>query len=327
MKLNKFIGISLPMQKIYKKIQKIAKSKASVFITGESGTGKELCAQTVHQLSQRKPFIALNCAAIPYNLLESELFGHVKGAFTGADKARQGTASLADSGTLFLDEVGELDVDLQCKLLRFIQTGTFYSVGSHKLKTVDIRFICATNSNPIAKIKAGSFREDLYYRLNVVSISLPPLRERGEDILLLAQTFLNKYAQEEHKHFKNLTQEAAQILLQYSWPGNVRQLENFIHNLVLLNAGKNITAAMVIDALEEAQVLSTELMQSEKSKSSISPTCCISAIRPLWQVEKEAIMKALKYCQGSVEQAAKMLEIGPATIYRKKQQWKELKEI
>ncbi len=184
-----FIGASMPMQAVYRIIESAAPSKATVFITGESGTGKEVCAEAIHQCNPRReqPFIALNCAAIPHDLMESEIFGHVKGSFTGAQGDRKGAASLADGGTLFLDEICEMDLDLQSKLLRFIQTGTLQRVGSGKLETVDVRFVCATNRDPLLEVKAGRFREDLYYRLHVIPLSLPPLRERGEDILLLAR--------------------------------------------------------------------------------------------------------------------------------------------
>ncbi len=215
---NKFmIGASQPMQDIFQKIDKIAASKASVFINGESGTGKELCAQAIHGKSPRKDktFLALNCAAIPRDLMECEMFGHVKGAFTGADKNREGAASIANGGTLFLDEIGEMHLDLQRKLLRFVETGTFNKVGSSKLEKVDIRFVCATNRDPLTEIERENFRSDLYYRLNVISLKLPPLRQRGTDVLLLAQSFLNKYSALEQKCFQGFTSEAQKILLHY----------------------------------------------------------------------------------------------------------------
>jgi DNA-binding NtrC family response regulator len=196
-----FIGGSLPMQAIYRIIDSAAPSKATVFITGESGTGKEVCAEAIHKQSTRAkgPFIALNCGAIPRDLMESEIFGHVKGAFTGAATERKGAAALADGGTLFLDEVAEMDMDLQTKLLRFIQTGRFKKVGGNKEESVDIRFICATNQDPLKAVSEGRFREDLYYRLHVIPIHLPPLQERSEDILEIATYLLKKYATEEGK--------------------------------------------------------------------------------------------------------------------------------
>ena len=190
---HKFIGNSLPMQTVYRIIDAASPSKATVFITGESGTGKEVCAEAIHSEGPRsnQPFIAINCGAIPNDLMESEIFGHTKGAFTGASSDRMAAAAMADKGTLFLDEIGEMDFDLQTKLLRFVQTGTFQKVGSSKTESVDIRFICATNKDPLAEVAAGRFREDLYYRLHVIPIHLPPLRDRDQDILELLFIALN----------------------------------------------------------------------------------------------------------------------------------------
>ena len=191
-----FIGKSLPMQSVYRIIDSVAPSKATAFIVGESGTGKELTASALHEVSKRKneAFYAVNCAAIPRDLMESELFGHVRGAFTGATTHRDGAASIADGGTLFLDEVCEMDLELQKKMLRFIQTGEYQRVGSNKVERADIRFVCATNKDPLVEVREGRFREDLFYRLHVVPIHLPPLRERGEDIVDIAEYFLNYYA-------------------------------------------------------------------------------------------------------------------------------------
>jgi two-component system repressor protein LuxO len=326
---HQFIGASRPMLKVYRKMGKVANSKASVFITGESGTGKELCADAIHQESPRKdkPFIALNCAAIPHNLMESELFGHVKGAFTGADKERQGAASLADGGTLFLDEIGEMDLDLQSKLLRFVQTSTFYKVGGSRLEKVKIRFVCATNRKMLTEIKAGRFRKDLYYRLKVISIQLPSLRERGQDILLLAQTFLNQYTQEEHKAFKGFTPEAEDVLLHYDWPGNVRQLQSVIHNIVLLDEGETINANMVRATLTEEMAEHTTELQPAKSTQELSPPIpsipIVSgkAFRPFSEIKKDVFLEAIEYRNGNVVQAAKELGIGKSTLYKKLREW------
>ncbi len=202
-----FIGSSLPMQSVYRIIENASSSNATVFITGESGTGKELCAEAIHMHSPRKngEFVALNCAAIPRDLMESEIFGHVKGAFTGAVSNRQGAAALADGGTLFLDEVCEMNLDLQSKILRFIQTGSYQKVGANKVENTDIRFLCATNRDPMKEVKEGRFREDLYYRLHVIPILLPPLRERGQDIMLIAEHFLAIYSQEENKNISGFS--------------------------------------------------------------------------------------------------------------------------
>jgi len=242
-----FIGTSMPMQTVYQMIDKVAASKAPILITGETGTGKELCAEAIHKESKRadKPFVVCNCAAIPENLQESHLFGHIKGAFSGAIKDQKGLVSQADGGTLFLDEIGELPLLMQSTLLRFMQTKTFSKVGNHQLEKVDVRFICATNRNLLAEIEAGRFREDLYHRLNVIEIELPALRERGQDILRLAKFFLHKFAKEEQTDIQGFNAEAEKKLLSYEWSGNVRQLQNTIQNVVLLNGGKVITAEML----------------------------------------------------------------------------------
>ena len=227
-----FIGGSLEMQTVYRIIDSAAPSKATVFITGESGTGKELCAEAIHRQSPRReaPFVALNCGAIPRDLMESEIFGHVRGAFTGAARERLGAAGQADKGTLFLDEIAEMDLDLQTKLLRFVQTAAYQKVGGTRLESVDVRFICATNRDPLQEVAAGRFREDLYYRLHVIPIHMPALRERKDDVLLLARYFLAKIAKEEGKAFCGLAPEAQDALLSFDWPGNVRQLQNVIRS-------------------------------------------------------------------------------------------------
>ena len=322
---HNFIGNSLPMQTVYRIIDAAAPSKATVFITGESGTGKEVCAEAIHSAGPRadKPFLAINCGAIPNDLMESEIFGHTKGAFTGAASERQGAAMLANNGTLFLDEIGELDIDLQTKLLRFIQTGTFQRVGSSKTESVDIRFICATNKDPLAEVAAGRFREDLYYRLHVIPIHMPSLRERDQDILELARHFLIRFAEEETRDFQSFSPEVEVILGSYEWPGNVRQLQNVIRNIVVLNNHDEVLKEHLpppIDtALSEIEVVSRaqEIKRSLPSPQEPSAT----AVKPLAEVEKEAIEKAIEFCDGNVPQAAAMLEVSPSTLYRKKQAW------
>lgn len=234
-----FVGASMPIQAVYKTIDAAAPSNATVFITGESGTGKEVCAEAIKIQSPRanKPFVAINCGAIPRDLIESELFGHIKGAFTGAHSERKGAILEAHEGTLFLDEIGEMPLDLQTKLLRFLQNSEVQKVGSSKVQKVDVRVICATNRDPFEEVQAGRFREDLYYRLNVLPIELPPLRERGSDIVLLAENFLRKFAEEEGKSFQSLSAKVEQVLCHYPWPGNVRQLQNVIRNIVVLHTG------------------------------------------------------------------------------------------
>ncbi len=326
-----FIGASPPMQAIYQMIDNAASSKATVFITGESGTGKELCAEAIHKSSQRnnKPFVALNCAAIPRDLMESQIFGHVKGAFTGAITDQEGAAVQADGGTLFLDEIGDMSLDLQSKLLRFIQTSTIQKIGGNKSRKVDVRFICATNRDPLLEVQEKRFREDLYYRLHVIPITLPPLRERGDDILLVARDFLVKYAKEENKLFNKFTVEVEAILLNYDWPGNIRQLQNIVRNVVVLNNGKYVTPEMLPEPLNK---LSKEYKPQIGTGDSelVSPATSTFSrrknINPLWQVEKEAIQHAIALCDGSVSKAAGLLEVSPSTLYRKCQSW-EKKEI
>lgn len=242
-----FIGQSLAMQNIYRMIDSVSSSKASIFITGESGTGKEVCAEAIHNsyLGHKKPFVPINCGAIPKDLIESEIFGHLKGAFTGAIQDRDGAASQANGGTLFLDELCEMDINLQTKLLRFLQTGKIQRVGSSKLETVNVRVICATNRDPLREVQEGRLREDLYYRLHVVPIHLPPLRERDYDILEIARHYLELFSQEEHKNFKRFSPEVEQIFLQWSWPGNVRELQNTVRNIVVLHNGETVTKDML----------------------------------------------------------------------------------
>lgn len=232
-----FIGCCMPIQSVYKTIDAAAPSNATVFITGESGTGKEVCAEAIKLQGPRsnKPFIAINCGAIPRELIESELFGHIKGAFTGANTERKGAILEANNGTLFLDEIGEMPLDLQTKLLRFLQNKTVQKVGSSKVEKVDVRVICATNRDPYEEVQNGNFREDLYYRLNVLPIELPPLRMRGDDIALLATHFLIKFAKEEKKNFKAISNNVKHIFLNFPWPGNIRQLQNVMRNIVVLH--------------------------------------------------------------------------------------------
>ena len=312
-----FIGSSQTMQQVYRTIDSAASSKASIFITGESGTGKEVCAEAIHAASKRgdKPFIAINCAAIPKDLIESELFGHEKGAFTGAATDRQGAAELADGGTLFLDELCEMDLELQTKLLRFIQTGTFQKVGSSKMKSVDVRFVCATNRDPWKEVQEGRFREDLYYRLYVIPLHLPPLRERGEDVIEIAYSLLGYMSVEEGKAFVRFAQEVLDRFNQYEWPGNVRQLQNVLRNVVVLNNGKEITLNMLPPPLN--QPIESSLRLKEMQNEDIT----VKDIFPLWITEKTAIEQAIKACDGNIPRAAGFLDVSPSTIYRKLQTW------
>lgn len=326
-----FIGSSLPMQGVYRIIESAAPSSATVFVTGESGTGKEVCATSIHKRSERskQPFIALNCGAIPHDLMESEIFGHTKGAFTGAVSARDGAASRANGGTLFLDELCEMDLDLQTKLLRFIQTGTFQKVGSNQVENVDVRFICATNKDPLDEVKKGNFREDLYYRLHVIPIHLPPLRERAQDVGLIMNTLLKEYAQEENKDFTHFSTEADMVMQSYEWPGNVRQLQNVIRNIVVLNSGDAVQQDMLPPPLNNIELSSEDIRQAEKIEKVEEKNISVlynnesTSIEPLWQVEKKAIEAAIRYCDDNVPKAAALLEVSASTIYRKRERWSE----
>jgi len=318
-----FIGASLPMQAVYTIIDRTARSRASVFITGESGTGKEVCAQAIHNRSsvRKGPFVALNCGAIPKELIESEVFGHVKGAFTGAIADREGAAARADGGTLFLDEICEMDAALQVKLLRFVQTGIVQKVGSDASVKVDVRIVCATNRDPLAEVEAGRFREDLYYRLHVVPIEMPPLRDRGDDVLLIARRFLKQFGAEEHKLFSGLTAEVESVLAAYRWPGNVRQLQNVLRSIAVLEQGGIVKAEMLpreIRAPETAPALSPDpvVPRPSSERAAAKPP-----IRPLAEIEREAIEKAIAICNGNLTEAARYLDINVSTIHRKRQQW------
>jgi DNA-binding NtrC family response regulator len=306
-----FIGSSPAMQSVYRIIDSAASSKATVFITGESGTGKELCAEAVHRISPRrdKPFIAINCAAIPKDLMESEIFGHVKGAFTGAISDHVGAAKRADGGTLFLDEICDMDPNLQTKLLRFVQTNSFTPVGGSTVQRVDVRFVCATNRDPLMEVEAGRFREDLYYRLHVIPIDMPPLRQRDDDVRKLAEAFLDSMAAEEGKKFDGFSEEAAALIGSFDWPGNIRQLQNVVRTIVVLNAGGTVAAAMLPPLLRK---------QTPPPMTQVGSD---GEIVPLWLIEKRAIEHAITLCQGNIPKAAELLRISPSTIYRKRQAW------
>ncbi len=313
-----FIGSSPAMQAVYRIIDSAASSKATVFITGESGTGKELCAEAVHRMSPRRdrPFIAINCAAIPKDLMESEIFGHVKGAFTGAISDHEGAAKRADGGTLFLDEICDMDPNLQTKLLRIVQTGSFTPVGGSAVRRVDVRFVCATNRDPLAEVEAGRFREDLYYRLHVIPIEMPPLRERGEDVRKLAEAFLDSIAAEEGKKFEGLSEEAAALITAYDWPGNIRQLHNVTRSVVVLNEGGVVSEAMLPPVLRR-QGGTSGVAGAKADQLAFDG----DEVAPLWLIEKRAIEHAIALCEGNIPRAAELLRISPSTIYRKRQAW------
>ena len=345
---GRFIGKSQLMQAVYKTIDRAAPSRATVFITGESGTGKELCAEAIHRHSPRakRPFLAINWGAIPKDLMESEIFGHVKGAFIGATRDRDGAAAMADGGTLFLDEICDMEIDLQTKLLRFIQTGSFQKVGDNTPRSVDIRFICATNRDPLKEVEAGRFREDLYYRLHVVPIGLPPLRDRVGDVVAIARSFLASFAREEGKGFERLATEVERIICAYGWPGNVRQLENVIRNIVVLNDGDIVTPDMLPPPLDQlpprggcaasaaeavpppplfangaANASGAPFEAAETSGRGEPETLIVS----MAMLERAAIERAIGLCGGNVPRAAHHLGISAATVYRKRAQWNKEK--
>ncbi len=314
-----FVGRSPAMLEVYEQIRRMAASRAPVFITGESGTGKELCAEAIHLHSGpgERPFVAINCSAIPRELMESEIFGHMRGAFTGASENRPGAAELADGGTLFLDEIAEMDLGLQAKLLRFVQTGSLRRVGGSQLKQVDVRIASATNRDPFAEVEAGRFRADLFYRLHVLPIRLPTLRERPEDILPLAEAFLARFAAEEGRAFRCFDHQAAALIRACPWPGNVRQLQNVVRRIVVLHDGVEVAPAMLPSDLADADHMS----QPARSQADARPILP-EIIAPYWEQERLIIEAALRAFGGNIPRAAAALEISPSTIYRKRQAWR-----
>ena len=300
-----FIGQSVPMREVFGLVEKVAPSKASVVITGESGTGKEMVARAVHRLSPRadKPFVAINCSAIPASLMESEIFGHERGAFTGADQRRLGCFELADGGTIFLDEVGELPVELQAKFLRVLEEERLRRLGGKAEIAVDVRVICATNRDLKQQIKVGRFREDLYFRLNVFNLHLPPLKERVDDIPLLAQHFVGKFSAEAGKKVQGCAPEALDALRGYAWPGNVRELRNTIERAVILCDGDLIGR----------DDLPAELAGVEAEGIMLKLTLGM----PLREVEKEYILRSLRRNGGNKARTAELLGISEKTLYNK----------
>jgi two-component system response regulator HydG len=302
------------MKELVDMMAMVAPSEATVLITGESGTGKELIAKSVHHNSRRKhqSLVVVNCAALTETLLESELFGHEKGAFTGADRRREGRFKQADKGTVFMDEIGETSSAMQAKLLRVIQEREIQRVGGEETISVDVRILAATNRDLEAEVKEGNFREDLFYRLNVVTLRLPPLRERQDDIPLLAHHFLEKYAKKNHKKVMGFSPIAMDMLLKYPWPGNVRELENVIERAVILLPDEHVTE-------KELPITVTE-SYAEKNDW-LSPPFSVVANRPLDEIEKEAILATLEDCDGNKSETARRLGIDRKTLYKKLQNY------
>jgi DNA-binding NtrC family response regulator len=309
---GKIIGNSAGIRGVYRVIEQAAPTQASVLISGESGTGKELIAQTIHELSPRQgfPFVAINCAAIPETLLESEIFGHEKGAFTGAHDRRTGVFELAHRGTLFLDEIAEMMPATQVKLLRVLQERTFRRLGGRQEQTVDVRVIAATNQNPTAAVRDGKLREDLYYRLNVFAVEIPPLRDRKDDIPLLVQTFLTEFNRLNGKSVRAVDHDAMYVLEHYPWPGNIRELRNVIERATILADGEFI---------ELKHLPPTLVTKGEESL----PTLTIAPGTTVDEVERRLILMTLEHTRNNKTRAAEVLGISLKTLHNKLNRMKE----
>jgi DNA-binding NtrC family response regulator len=304
--LKNIIGESPAMKEIFDVVQQVAPTRATVLVLGESGTGKELIAKALHQLSPRaqQPFVTVHCAALAPTLLESELFGHERGAFTGAHERRIGRFEQAQGGTLFLDEIGEIDATIQVKLLRFLGERTFERVGSNKTLTADVRLVAATNKNLEELVKVGKFREDLFFRLRVVEIELPPLRERNGDIPLLAQSFLREFAKENGKAVNDFTADALEALMNFSWPGNVRELRTAIEHAVVLCRGERIALRDLPPSVRwEGSAGGANLFQGKDLT--------------VKDAEKQLVMRALKETDGNRTRAAQKIGMSRRTFHRK----------
>ena len=317
------------MYRLFERITKSARANIPIFISGETGTGKELVAKACHLESPRKsqPFIAINCANLNENLIESQLFGHKKGAFTGATAEHHGLFAAAGQGTLFLDEVTTLPLPLQAKLLRVIQEREFSPVGCHQTYSFGAQLLTASSTTLAEAVERGQFREDLYYRLNVIPLRLPPLRDRGEDVVIMAEHFFQLFARREQKVFKGFSQDAKQFLRQYSWPGNVRQLENLTHSIVVLTDQEIVDESMLRTALDGGiqidhakPVYGLENSSYKLNGAEGSDTDAVE-VRPLWLVEKNTIEMAIANCDGNIPKAASLLGVSPSTIYRKQKNW------
>jgi DNA-binding NtrC family response regulator len=305
--MENIIGESAPMREVLEVVKQVAPTRATILVYGESGTGKELVAKAIHQLSPRAkaPLVSVHCAALSPTLLESELFGHEKGAFTGAHERRVGRFELAQGGTLFLDEIGEIDATIQVKLLRFLGERTFERVGSNKTLTADVRLITATNKNLEELVKAGKFREDLFFRLRVVEIVLPPLRKRTSDIPLLAQSFLREFAAENSKVVKDFTTDAMEALVNHAWPGNVRELRTAIEHAVVLCHGERVTLRDLPVSVKTGGQTADPQRALAKSDLTVK------------EAEKQLIIRALKEADGNRTLAAKKLGLSRRTMHRK----------
>jgi sigma-54 dependent transcriptional regulator, flagellar regulatory protein len=311
-KYKEIIGQSDKMQEIFKVIDKVANSDSTIIIHGESGTGKGLIARAIHKNSHRKskPFIPINCGAIPENLLESELFGHVRGAFTGATSPKPGKFELADGGTVFLDEIGDMSSELQVKVLRVLEDREFEQVGGSKTIKVDVRIIAATHRNLEEEVQKGTFREDLYYRLNVIPVTLPPLRERSSDITLLIRHFLSHFNKKNNKGVKGVSEEAMKIMMNYFWPGNVRELKNIAERIVILKEAGDISPQDLPKNLKEGKPLAPR-QNVEISGDGIYLSTAVS------EFEKSLILQSLEKTEWVKNKAARLLHLNRTTLVEK----------
>ena len=311
---GKLIGNSEPMQRVYRLVEQVATSSASVLITGESGTGKELVARTIHELSPRREaeFIAINCSAIPETLMESELFGHERGAFTGASARRQGCFELANRGTLLLDEIAEMPALLQAKLLRVLEERSVRRLGGSQEIPVDVRVLAATNREPHEAVRTGAFREDLLYRLNVITIELPPLRQRKEDLPLLTQHLITQLAERHERPARHLSTSALEVLRSHSWPGNVRELRNVIERAVIICSGASI---------ERHHIAPYPLDQ--RARARVEDTITLPVGTPIEEVERQMIMRTLQKTDNNKTRAAELLQISLKTLHNKLRLYRE----
>jgi two-component system response regulator AtoC len=315
--LENMIGRSDAMHRLFETVRQAAPSQATVLIQGESGTGKELVAHATHRLSTRAagPFVPVHCASLASGLLESELFGHERGAFTGAVGTRQGRFEKADGGTLFLDEIGEIDASVQVKLLRVLEERTFERVGGDLPIEVDIRLIAATNKDLRQMVADGTFREDLYFRLDVVGIHLPPLRDRGGDVALLADAFVHQFAEKNDREVEGISSEAGAILSAYHWPGNVRELRNTVEKMVVLSRGPRLTVRDVPVDIRSAAVGEGRVRTSHAREDVSAPSGSLA------ESERSTILKVLEEVGGNKSKAATQLGISRRTLYRKLEQY------
>jgi len=313
-KFDGIMGKSMALENVLEKVRLVGPSKATVLLSGETGTGKELFAQAIHQNSERAkgPFVPVHCAALPANLLESEIFGHEKGAFTGASERRIGRFESANGGTLFLDEIGEIDASTQVKLLRFLETKTIERLGSSSPLSLDVRLVCATNRNLLKMSQNGKFRDDLYYRLNVVTIELPPLRDRGDDLVLMMNHFIKVYSDENDFETPRLSDDVLSILQNYNWPGNVRELRNFCENLVVLKRGKTVSPNDLDPRFTLLIAEGENANRDENSLLSVEGN------------EKRLLRDALLKSKGNRTKAAQLMGISRRTLHRKLDRWPEL---